>query len=367
MNFLHHFELLEDPRSHINRKHNLLDVLFLTVSAVLSGAEGWKAIKEFGDIKLDWLRQFRPFESGIPVDDTIARIISVLEPDAINSCMLSYTEELRKGQGKGQVALDGKTLRRSFNGQRSSALHSITAWCHESGLVLTQGTSEGKKNENQGVLALIEKLELKGCIVSVDAMNTQKTIAAAIDDKGAGYYLCVKDNHKKLKQEIAAYFHKTERDNPLFIKKNRYQETDQGHGRIEVRTCTHLPITEWISEGQKWQAAQSIVKVERQRIRGGNTEEEIQYYLSSEPINPKAANKAIRNHWGVENCAHYVLDVTFREDDSRIRRENAPENMAVIRRLVMNLARRNHSKNSIKGKINQAGWSDRVRENILFG
>lgn len=365
MSFVTHFESLEDPRRDINRKHELLDIIFLTVTAVLSGAEGWKGIKEFGDLKLDWLRKFRPFANGIPVDDTIARVISVLKPERFNACFLSWVNEVREKGGKEHIAMDGKTLRRSFRESRQDALHSITVWCTESRLVLTEGVSTGKKNENQGVIQLIESLELTGTVVTVDALNTQRTIAEALVKAGAGYYLCVKNNQKSLREEIAAYFHKVERDDPELYAQHTLQTHDKGHGRIETRTCSHLPLTDWVSEGKKWKGAASIVMIQRERILADKVESETQYYLSTEPVNPEAANRAIRDHWGVENAAHWVLDMTFREDESRIRRGDAPEIMASVRRLAMNLIRRCPIKNSVKAILKQAAWSDNVREKVI--
>jgi len=367
MSFLQHFENLEDPRTHINKKHELLDILFLTVAAVLSGAEGWKGIKEFGDIKLEWLRKFRPFTHGIPVDDTIARVMGALEPEPFIRCFISWVNEIRGDKGNDQIAIDGKTLRRSFEGDRKSALHMITAWSKEHGLVLTQSRSAGKKNENQSVLEMLELLEIKGSLISVDAMNTQKKIATKIKAKGADYILCVKANHKTLLNEIEAYFHKMKRDEPQLIRDVTMEEHDHGHGRIEVRRYTQLPITQWISEASHWKGAITIVEVERERHIKDKLQTETQYYISSLQPDVAAVADAIRSHWEVENKVHWVLDVTYREDDSRIRREHAAENMASLRRFVMNLARIHPRKNSMKGKLQQAGWDDSFREELLFG
>lgn len=185
MAFMDHFEQLTDPRFHINKRHDLHDILFLVVSAILSGAEGWKDIKEFGDVKLDWLRQFRAFEEGIPVDDTIARVISALVPEQFLCCFVSWVNELREATGKDVLAIDGKTLRRSHDGNRSSALHMVSVWSCKNRLVLGQSRSVGKKNEIETVMALLELLELKGSSVTLDAMSCQKKIAKKIKSKGA--------------------------------------------------------------------------------------------------------------------------------------------------------------------------------------
>ena len=215
MSFIDHFSDLEDPRSDINKRYELLDIVFLVATAVMSGAEGWKEIKEFGDNKLEWLRQYRPYAQGIPVDDTIARIIGALSPEGFVSCFMNWVNELRAKEGGDQIAIDGKTLRRSFNGERTTALHSIAAWSKTNGLVLSQMKSQGKKNENVSVLAMLDLLELKGSIVTMDAMNTQKKIVDSIHKKGGDYVLPVKDNHPHLHREIQAYFNKLHQENKL--------------------------------------------------------------------------------------------------------------------------------------------------------
>ena len=367
MSFLNHFNSIEDTRSHINQKHNLLDIIFLTVVAIVSGAEGWKDIKQFGDSKLAWLRKFRAFENGIPVDDTIARIISSLEPEALLSCFIAWVNEVREKNNQSVIAFDGKTLRHSFDGDRKTAIHSVSAYAVDQGLVLAQCKSKSKKNEVATVLELIELLELEGNIVTADAMHCLKKTAKAVEKKGGDYALQVKDNQSKLNKEIKAYFHKERRDNAEFVKQCAYETIDHGHGRIEQRTYTQLPVTDWLEQRQGWAKLNSIIEVVRERTVGEETSKETAYYISSLPVEPEKAAKAIRKHWGIENSAHWVLDMTFKEDESRIRRGDAPENMATFRRFAMNLARLSPIKDSMKGKLKQAAWSDEVRESLIFG
>ena len=367
MSFINHFESIEDPRSHINQKHNLLDVIFLTVVAIVSGAEGWKDIKQFGDSKLDWLRKFRDFENGIPVDDTIARIISSLAPDALLTCFVSWVNELREQNNQSVIAFDGKTLRHSFDGDRKTAIHSVSAYLVDQGLVLAQCKSTGKKNEVSTVLELIELLELKGNVITADAMHCLKKTAKAIAKKGGDYALQVKDNQSKLNREIKAYFHKERRDNAAWVAKCTHETIDSGHGRIEERRYTQLPVTDWLAQCQGWVKVASIIEVTRTRHLGNKTSTETAYYISSLPVSPEKAATAIRKHWGIENSAHWVLDMTFKEDESRIRRGDAPENMATMRRFALNLARLSPIKDSMKGKLKQAAWSDEVRESLIFG
>jgi predicted transposase YbfD/YdcC len=365
MSFIEHFSIIEDPRKDINVKYDFIDILFLTVSAVVSGAEGWQNIEDFGHDKLDWLRLHRLFKQGVPVDDTIARIIRAISPKQFNQAFINWVNEVRRDNGKEQIAIDGKTLRHSFDGERHSALHSITAWSKSNGLVLAQARSEGKKNENASVLDMLDTLNISGAIVSADAMNTQKKIVAKIVKNGGDYVLCVKNNHKKLKEEIAAYFHKVTRDTPEHIQ--CHEEVDSGHGRIESRYYRQLRMNEWIEEGNNWQGIQTIIEVTRKRIIKDKTQQETLYYISSLMPDILQISDAIRGHWEVENKVHWVLDVTFKEDDCRIRKEDGAENVGIIRRFVLNLSRLHPSKISLRRKLKRAARVDEFRAEIIFG
>lgn len=278
----------------------------------------------------------------------------------------NWVNEVRTNKGQEQIAIDGKTLRHSFNGERHNALHSITAWSKSQGLVLAQSKSTGKKNENASVIDMLETLNIKGALISADAMNTQKKIVAKIVEKQADFVLCVKQNQKKLLQEITAYFHKVKRESPSYIE--YYEETDSGHGRIEVRKYRQLRVNEWITEAKGWSNIQSIIEVERERhLKGKAIQQETLYYMSSLAPDAKKIGDAIRSHWEVENKVHWVLDVTFKEDDSRIRCGDGAENVALIRRFALNLARLHPEKNSMRGKLKQAGWSDTFRSELIFG
>lgn len=368
MAFLDYFEDLDDPRSHINQAHDLFDVLFLTIAAILSGAEGWQDIKDFGDQKLDWLRKFRAFEHGIPVDDTIARIISRLDPDKFVECFINWANSLRLAEGRETIAIDGKTLRRSFKeGDRKSALHLISVWSDANQLVLGQFKSKGKKNEINTIMELLELIDIQGATITLDAMGSQKKIAKKIRARGGHYVLPLKDNQKKMHQEALAFLHKVDVANGEGYELDTYTETDAGHGRIEVRHYTQVAITDWVSEASNWKDAKSIIKVVRERhIKDECTLEE-QTYLSSHDVDVKNVAHSIRRHWGVENQVHWRMDVTFREDDSRIRRKHAAQNMASLRRFVMNLASLHPDKKSMRRKLKNCGWDDDFREKLLFG
>ena len=367
MCFLDHFSGLEDPRSTINRRHDLLDVVFLTVSAVLSGAQGWKDIKDFGDIKLDWLRQFRGFENGIPVDDTIARVISALEPEAMMSCFVDWVNELRREQGADCIAIDGKTFRRSHDGQKKEALHALNAWSTNSGLVLAQLKSEGKKNEIVSAQKMIELLEFKGSTVTLDAMHCQRETAKRIVRKKGHYVLNVKGNQKALYEAVKDYFEGYEQHGGLPDTALRYSDTDAGHGRIEEREYVTLPVPKSFEHKARWYGLKSLVQVTRRRHHKGQCTKETMYYISSHRQDVQSIARAIRSHWGVENKVHWVLDVTFREDECRIRRDEGAQNFGILRRMCLNLSRLHPKKDSMAGKLKAGGWNDQFRAELIFG
>jgi predicted transposase YbfD/YdcC len=365
MSFLDHFADLPDPRSHINRAYDLLDIVFLTVAAVLSGAEGWTDIKKFGDKKLDWLRTFRGFDNGIPVDDTIARIIRALDPQKMTECFIGWVNEVRSEAGHQFIAIDGKTFRHSSEAAPNDALHAITVWLREQGLVFSQTKSEGKKNEIKAVQALIETLEIAKATVTLDAMHCQKATAKLLRKRKAHYVLCVKDNQKGLREELQWWFDGFDGHWPAGA--STFEQTDAGHGRIEVRRYVQLPITEALTHARDWQDARSIIRVERERHIGKTVTSETVYYISSHEPQAAFIAEAVRSHWEVENKAHWVLDVVFKEDDCRIRRGDGAQNVGLIRRLCMNLARLHPAKDSMRGKLKTAGWDDDFRAELLFG
>lgn len=364
MNVFNFFTELEDPRRY-NQKYPFLDIIFLVVCAVISGAEGWSDIKLFGDTHLKWLRKYRKYEQGIPVDDTIARVVKKLDPKWLNDIFLNFINEIRAAQNRELIAIDGKTLRQSFNQETQSALHSITVWSQTRGLVLTQQKSEGKKNEQAGVLEIIDSLFLKKAIISVDAMNTQKKIAEKIIDKKGDYVMALKNNHKKFKEEIQAYFHKIEREKPESIMS--YSEINSERSRIDQRTYKMLKVSDWLTEAKEWKGIKSVLQVERIREDKGKTQRERVFYISSLSEDIQTLAQSIRGHWEVENKVHWVLDVVYKEDDCTISEEYGAENIAILRRLALNLTRLHPLKSSMRSKLKRANWSDEFREELLFG
>jgi len=367
MSILEHFSEIKDPRKDINKAFELTDILFLTMAAVLSGAEGWKGIKCFGDSKLDWLRQFRPFNNGIPTRHTIGRIIRGISADSLVLCFAGWINSQRERNGKEQIAFDGKTIRGSGKNNHVDALHLMSAMVVESGLVLYQTRCQDKKNEIRTLRSMLECIPVKGTIISADAMHCQTETAAKIREKGADYVLQVKGNQKMLRDEIAAYFHKITRDSPEQIQTLPYSDIDGEHGRLVERHYRVLPISDWFESRKKWCESQSVIEVTRIRHQDKDIIKETSYYISSLAPCAEEISRVIRNHWAIENSRHWILDVTFREDESLIYAQDGAQNMALFKRILLNLLKLNPVKDSIKGKRQRTSWDDNFRAQVLFG
>jgi len=369
MSFIDHFSVIPDPRKDINVLHNCLDILFLTVSAILCGAESWDDIEHFGKSKMSWLKKYRSFENGAPSHDTISRVIASVNPNILAHSFIGWVNELREKSERDIVAFDGKTLRGSFDGDRHSALHVLSAWSKNNGLVLGQLRSKGKKNEIKTIPELLDLLELEGTIVTFDAMGCQKEVAKKVIEKKADYVFGLKGNQGNLNKEVHAWFHKNERENLENIEYSEFQEVTKGHGRIDEREYMQLAVTDWISGVDDWAGLKSVVRVYRKRHLKNKTTEETSYYITSLDVEAKEAAQAIRGHWGIENSVHHLLDMTFREDASRIRMGYAAENMSTLRKVAINLAKqeKTQSKMSIKRKRFAAALNDKYLDSIMFG
>ena len=364
---IEHFSKLEDPRVDRNKKHELIDVIVLCVCAVLSGAEGWCDIEEFGRTKLDWLRRYVPLANGIPVDDTIARIISALSVSGFQECFLSWMEDVVKLSDGEIIALDGKTHRRSHDRKRGvKALHMVSAWACRNGVVLGQVKTQEKSNEIVAVPELLGKLELKGCIVTLDSMGCQRTIAKQVKEGGGDYVLALKRNQPGLDRAVREYFEVAEDEDWVGSQIAHEATSEEGHGRIEHRNYFLSTDLSSLSGVEKWKGLKAIGMVESERHSGGRVSFEQRYFITSLG-DVKLFQQAVRSHWGIENKLHWRLDVTFREDESRIRRGNGPHNIGVIRHMAMNLLKREKTKISYRRKRIRAALNDDFRGNLLTG
>lgn len=367
--FMAHFTVIEDPRIERCKKHALLDILFLTVSAVLSGAQGWEAIEDFGHAKLEWLRRFVQLANGVPRHDTIARVMGRLEPEALQKCFFGWMHDVTEAIDGNVIAIDGKTIRNSFDkASRKNALHMVNAWSCAGGVALGQVKTSEKSNEITAIPRLLELLEIKKCIITIDAMGCQKNIAEDILSKKADYLLGVKKNQPALHSDFIQYFegHLLQREK-LPPKVGVFEATDKAHGRIETRRCWQSTELSYLPSTKEWKGARSVLRVECERQMENKTSREVRYFISSLPLNPERALSAVRQHWFVENQLHWVLDVTFGEDKSRIRRGDAPENMGVLRRLALNICRKCANGVSNPRKLRKAAWDDDFREALILG
>lgn len=357
------FSSIEDPRVERHKCHKLIDIIVLTICAVVSGSDGWESIEEFGKNKLDWLQQWIELENGIPSHDCIARVISRLQPTEMSQCFTEWVNsvvELTEGE---IVAIDGKTARHSYNHQaKLGAIHMVSAWANEVSMSLGQIKTAEKSNEITAIPALLELLEIKGCIITIDAMGCQASITEKIIEKNADYVLAVKDYQKFLHEAITDYFEEAiAANNPLLCQLTDHEEINAEHGRIEVRRCYLSTNLDTLPDGSRWKGLKSIGMVESERT----TSIERRHYICS-LTDVKIFARAARKHWGVENSLHWVLDVVFREDDSRIRTGYAPENFNIMRQLAINLLNKETSKGSIKKKRFRAALSDDFRESVVF-
>ena len=357
------FSQIEDPRSEKARLHELVDILTLAVLAVIAGAEGWEVIEEFGKQKRDWLERFLRLPGGVPSHDTISRVFRQIKPSAFQEGFTRWIESLHSELGLKLVAVDGKTLRRSHDRQdrqtMKAALHTVCAWSVENHLVLGQQACEAKSNEITAIPELLQLLELKGAIVTIDAMGCQREIAQAIIDGNGDYVLAVKENQPKLHEAIRQHFdqlHETE-----FAEGDcrRRQTKEKGHGRVEQRYYYHAPLPDALRPfANQWQGLATIGQVISITERDGKECCDVRYYISSLPPGVKRFAQAVRGHWGIENSLHWVLDVTFNEDQSRIRKDHGPENFALLRRFAVSLIKQDTSPGSIKRKRKRAAWNN---------
>lgn len=357
------FQDLVDPRMERTKRHRLLDIVTIALCAVLAGAESWVEVEEWGEIKRSWLRSWLPLPNGIPSHDTFGRVFSRLDPGQLEGGLLRWarmltTEAVVAG---GVVAVDGKSVRAAREpGER--AAHLVSAWASASRLVLGQVAVDGKSNEITAIPRLLAQLDLSEQVVTIDAMGCQTAIAAQIVAQGGDYVLALKENQAELRQHVADSF--------ALAEKTESQRTfDRGHGRIEVRTCRVIDdpaLIAWLNPATAWPKLRSIVELVGERRIGAEITRHTRYYLSSLPGDAAPIAKAVRSHWGIENQVHWVLDVAFREDESRARVGHAAANLALIRKLALNLLRADLTRKiGVKASRHKAGWDDAYLLHVL--
>jgi len=353
---------MDDPRVRGRCDHVLVEILLIAVCAVLCGAESWSEVEEFGEAKVSWLKQYLTLPAGIPSHDTFSRVFRRVNAEDFQRRFMRWVE-IHFSVARGQViAVDGKTARGSrdtFEGQ--DAIHLVSAWASESGVLLGQRKVDAKSNEMTAVPELLKLLFVKGCIVTVDALNCQKDIAQTVIDAQADYVFALNGNHPLLYRDVVDWFDWAQARAFKSVPHDFHQTVNKAHGRIEIRRCwaIHDPLAfESLAHYEGWTGLRSVVMVQRERRTPTQTQTETVYYLSSLPADAARLLAATRAHWSVENTFHWTLDVVFGEDNSRVRLDQAPENLAVIRHIALNLLKRHPSKQSLKRKRFRAALDD---------
>src|SRR4051812_10086384 len=371
-----YFQELEDPRSEINRKHPLASVVVIALIAVLAGASGPTAIAHWAAIKEEFLASVLPLPHGVPCKDVFRRVLMALRPEAFQACFAAWVRSLRDeaaavtGVERPTLAVDGKTLRRSHDRKSGlGALHAVTVWASEYGLSLGQVACADKSNEITAIPELLKRVDVAGGVVTIDAMGCQKEIAGAVVAAKGDYVLALKGNQGTLHQAVVDHVLKRWEDDFAGDVVGRRQADETGHGRRESRTYIQLEAPKDLPGFKAWRGLKSIGVAISEVVRDGKVADEVRYYISSLAVEPdaKAFAHAVRSHWGVENGCHWTLDVTFREDESRIREQHLRENMAWLNRFCLSLLKQHPGRQSVAMKRRSCGWSDDFLMQVVIG
>jgi predicted transposase YbfD/YdcC len=367
-----HFAELEDPRSTINRQHPLVSVVVIAMMGVLAGASGPTAIAKWAALKEEFLLNALDLPNGIPRKDVFRRVLMALRPSAFQACFVNWLNSMRAaaaaatGVEQPVLAVDGKTARRSHDRKNGlGAMHSVSVWASEFGLSLGQVACAEKSNEITAIPELLRLVDIKGAIITIDAMGTQKAIAAQIINGEADYVLALKGNQGTLHEAIIE--HIDERLDGDLAGAREYVTTEKGHGREETRTYLQLPAPKNLPGFAQWKGLKSIGVVTSRCLRDGKETIEVRYYISSLAVSVKKFAHAVRSHWGIENGCHWILDLTYREDESRIRYKNLRENIAWLNRFTLSLLKQHPQRDSIAMKRRSCGWSENFLLEVVAG
>lgn len=362
-----HFSSLDDPRTQHRIEHLLLDIVLVTICAVICGADNWVEIEHYGNSKREWLETFLELPNGIPSHDTFERMFARLRPEQVQQCFLNWVQAVFNISDGQLISLDGKTLRGSYQqGGKQGMIHMVSAWASENRLVLGQRKVNEKSNEITAIPELLKVLDLNGAVVSIDAMGCQTEIAAQIVSQQGDYVLALKGNQGDLHQDVQQLFDQAHSQNFRGIEHDFYETQEQGHGRQEIRRYWVMGNTDYLIGAENWANLTTIGCVESQRQVGDKMTREMRYYLLSLPPDAARFAAAVRGHWGIENQLHWILDVGFREDQSRATQGYCAENLAVIRHLAVNLLSQEKSaKGGTRAKRLKAGWDDQYLTKIL--
>ncbi len=365
---LKHFQHIQDPRVERTQRHSLGAIITIGILAVLSGADGFVAIGTYGKAKQSWLETFLDLPHGIPSHDTFGRVFGALEPEQLEESFLGWVSSITEKLDIELIHLDGKTAKGSYDREgKLKALHSVSAWSSKHGLVLAQQKVDSKSNEITAVPLLLKLLNLKGAVVTLDAMGTQRGIARQIKQAEGDYVLALKGNQGKLSQQVSDWFKQAEANNWQGIEFSYSQTVESSHHRIETRQVWAVSVSQLpaLHRQSQWVGLTTVVMVRSRRQLWNKTTTKVRFYISSLEADAQRHNRVVRSHWSIENSLHWVLDVTFNEDASRIRQGYAAENLGLLRRLSVNLLKREPSKQSLKMKRYQAGMDNNFLMTIL--
>lgn len=365
--FLDYFNGLEDPRSQRNRLYTMSEILLVTLCAAICGADGWQDVEDYGKLKIDYLREYLPYKNGIPSDDTFRRFFRSINPESFQELFRDWVKSLKSTLNQKVIAIDGKSSRHSFDGD-GNMLHMISAYATEARLVLAQEKVSEKSNEITAIPKLLEWLDIRGSIVTIDAMGCQYKIADEILRKEGQYIFSLKGNQGELCEDVKIYFESE--DLKLIPNLDFYEDNDKGHGRIESRKCWVSNDVSWLRERHpQWKSIHSIVRIDSTREIKGKISIETRYYITSLEEKAQKILNSIRSHWSIENSLHWVLDMSFGEDQSRIRKNNGPQVMAIIRHIALNLlqlTKAQMKRQSVKRLRKMAGWDNNTLTSILY-
>ena len=367
-----HFSRIKDPRIDRTKRHRLLDIIIIAICGVICGADSWVDIELFGKTKIEWLKTFLKLSNGIPSHDTFGRVFAALNPVEFESSFMEWVQAINQLTQGQVIAIDGKQLRGSHDSRAGkNAIYMVSAWATENQLVLGQRKVDDKSNEITAIPKLLKLLEVKGCIVMVDAIGTQTKIAKTITEQGGDYILAVKENQGHLYEDVHDLFADNQQFNYEGIPHSYAKTVNKDHGRIEIRQCWTISDPEYLAnirDLNRWEGIQTLVMILSERRIDDEIEVQDRYFISSLESNAEKILRAKRSYWGIENRLHWVLDIAFNEDRSRVRKDNAPQNFAVLRHMALNLLKQEKTaKGGIKAKRLQCGWNVDYLLRVLAG